>query len=164
MRIRPLVIAGVLLMVIMLPESAALSQSAPTSQLAEQDHQRMMALLGIESLRRGPDGNPNSPNAANSDESKANKYPNLPEALVLNDGRRVTTSQQWWELRRPEIVELFDREVYGRVPKEVPAVKWEVASTKNDSVGGIPVVTKQLVGRVDNSACPSIEVAIQLTL
>jgi len=55
----------------------------------------------------------------------------------------------WWRERRPEIVELFDREVYGRVPKDVPKVKWEVASTTSGTNGDVPVVTKQLVGHVD---------------
>ena len=44
-----------------------------------------------------------------------------------SEGReKVTTAEQWWTKRRPEIVEDFDREVYGRVPKDVPKVTWEV--------------------------------------
>ena len=82
----------------------------------------------------------------------------------MQDGRKVTTAQMWWQERRPELVELFDREVYGRVPKETPQVNWEVASTKEDKNGDIPVITKQLVGHVDNSAYPPIKVDIQLTL
>jgi len=39
---------------------------------------------------------------------------------VLNDGNKVKTAKVWWQQRRPEIVELFDREIYGRVPKDVP--------------------------------------------
>jgi hypothetical protein len=70
----------------------------------------------------------------------------------------------WWNKRRPEIVEDFDREVYGRVPKVTPAVKWEVASTADDKVGDVPVVTKRLVGHVDNSSYPPITVDIQLML
>ena len=45
---------------------------------------------------------------------------NLPDPLVLNDGEKVTTPELWWAERRPEIVEDFDREVYGRVPEDVP--------------------------------------------
>ncbi len=70
--------------------------------------------------------NRNAPNAANYDESKVNPYPNLPDPLVLKNGEKVTTAEQWWNKRRPEIVEDFDREVYGRVPKDVPKVTWEV--------------------------------------
>jgi hypothetical protein len=76
----------------------------------------------------------------------------------------VTTAQQWWTKRRPEIVEDFDREILGRVPANVPKVTWEMASATQEKIGDVPVVTKKLVGHVDNSACPSITVKIELIL
>jgi hypothetical protein len=140
------------------------SQQARDSinKLSYEDHRRMMKLLGIDSLRPGAGGN--GSNAANYDESKANPYPNLPDPLTLKNGRRVTSAKVWWEERRPEIVEDFDREVYGRIPTKTPKVNWEVVSTTNEENGGIPVITKKLVGRVDNSAHPTISVNIDLTL
>jgi hypothetical protein len=135
----------------------------PVDLTAEEDHRRMMKLLGIESIRPGPSGRPDAPNAANRDESQANPFPDLPDPLVFKDGRRVTTAKAWDERRR-EILEDFDREVYGRVPNETPRVSWEVTSTAKADVGGVPVVTKQLVGHVDNSAYPLVSVDIQLTL
>ncbi len=138
--------------------------SAPAHLTSEQDHQRMMDLLHITSLRRGADGDMMSPYAANYDESKANPYPKLPDPLALNNGKKVTTAAAWWELRRPEIVEEFDREVYGRAPRETPKVTWEVTSTTREMNVDVPVVTKKLLGHVDNSAFPSIQVDIQLTL
>src|SRR5712691_9743608 len=51
-------------------QQAASSLPPPVHLAAEQDHQRLMDLLHITSLRRGPDGDPNSPNSANYDESK----------------------------------------------------------------------------------------------
>ena len=51
----------------------------------------------------------------------------------------------WWKQRRPEIVEDFDHEVYGRVPKNVPNVTWEVTSITRTNNGGVPVITKKLV-------------------
>ena len=138
---------------------------APVQLTAEQDHKRLMDLLKIDSLREGANGfDPKAANAANYDESKANPYPNLPDPLVLKDGTKVTTAEIWWKQRRPEIVEDFDREVYGRVPKETPKVKWEVTDTKKRKVGDVEVVTKQLVGHVDNTAYPQISVDIKLTL
>jgi hypothetical protein len=136
----------------------------PVQLTAQQDHKRMMELLGIKELRRGPSGNPKAPDSTNLDEAKANPYPKLPDPLVCKDGTKVTTAEQWWKKRRPEIVEDFDREVYGRVPKETPKVKWEVTATDKQSVGDVPVVTRRLVGHVDNSAYPAIKVDIQLTL
>jgi hypothetical protein len=137
----------------------------PVKMTAQEDHKRMMDLLHITSLRRGADGsNRQSPYAANYDEAKANPYPNLPEPLVLKNGQKVTTAQMWWEQRRPEIVEDFDREIYGRVPKDTPKVNWEVTKTKKETNGDVPVITKQLVGHVDNSSYPAITVDIRLTL
>ena len=134
-------------------------------QLTERDHRAMMALLHIDSLRPGANGNnPNAPNAANYDESKANPYPNLPDPLVLKNGKKVTTVKMWWEKRRAEIVEDFDREIYGRVPANTPKVNWEVISTTNEINGDVAVITKKLVGHVDNSSYPQITVDIQLTL
>ena len=124
-----------------------------------------METLKITSLRPGRDGrDPNSPNAANYDESKANPYPVLPDSLRLKNGKKVTSAKVWWQQRRPEIVEDFDREVYGRMPKVTPAVKWEVISTAEGKNGDVPVITKKLVGHVDNSSYPQITVDIQLTL
>jgi hypothetical protein len=130
----------------------------------QEDHRNMMDQLGITKLRPGPSGNPSAPNSANYDESLANPYPNLPEVLTLKNGDRVTTPDQWWNPRRPEIVEEFDREVYGRVPNNVPKVTWTIVETRETTVGEIPVIEKQLRGQVDNSACPSIEVNIAMTL
>ena len=65
--------------------SATLQAQSPAPPLVElttqQDHRRMLDLLGIQSLRPGPSGNPKAPNAANVDESKANPYPVLPDPL-----------------------------------------------------------------------------------
>jgi hypothetical protein len=138
---------------------------AEIRRLTAEDHQKMMDLLGIKSLRPGRNGmNPQADNYANYDESKANPYPNLPDPLVLKNGQKVTTAQMWLNLKRPEIVEDFDREIYGRVPKDTPKVKWEVTSTTNEKNGDVPVITKELMGHVANSSYPAITVDIQLTL
>ena len=157
------VVAGLFLLT--LAAAAQTSQPAPPVQLtAEQDHQRMMDELHITSIRHGADGDPKSPYAANYDEAKANPYPDLPDPLVLNNGKRVTTAKMWWTERRPQIVEYFDREIYGRMPANTPKVRWEVVSTTRETDGDIPVITKKLVGHVDDSSYPLITVDIQLTL
>jgi hypothetical protein len=133
------------------------------NKLSQKDHQLMMKKLGIEELRPGPSGNPEAPNTANMDESKATPYKSLPDPLLFNDGTIVKTRDQW-EKRKLEIFENFNREIYGRVPEKTPAVYWEVVSEKNTVNGDYPVTTKQLVGHVDNSEYPAITVEIQTTL
>ena len=146
-------------------ESETTNSPALTNWTAEQDHQNMMDQLGIKTLRRGRDGmNAQSPFYANYDEAKANPFPNLPDALTLKNGEKVTTPEIWWNQRRPEIVEDFDREIYGRVPVGTPKVTWEVASAKRETNGSVAVIVKRLVGHVDNTLCPEISVNIDLTL
>ncbi len=151
---------------LLLTSCVLLAQAPPPVQLtAQEDRQRLMDLLHITSLRNGANGsNPQAPNYANYDESKANPYPDLPDPLLLKNGKKVTTAKMWWDQRRPEIVEDFDREIYGRLPKVMPGVKWEVTKTTEETVGDVPVITKQLVGHVDNSAYPQITVDIQASL
>ena len=61
--------------------------SATTNWTAEQDHRNMMEQLGIKSLRRGADGNNRqATNYQNTDEAKANPFPNLPDPLTLKNG------------------------------------------------------------------------------
>jgi hypothetical protein len=148
-------------------QNAGAAQARPqvVKQTSEEDHKRMLGLLHITELRRGRNGmNKEDPNFANYDEAKANPFPNLPDPLKLKNGKKVAKASDWWSKRRPEIVEDFDRELYGRVPKVTPKVKWEVISTTPGKNGDVEIITKQLVGVVDNSSYPDIEVKIALTL
>jgi hypothetical protein len=145
-------------------ESSAAAKTAPVKFTTQEDHRNMMEQLGITKLRPGPSGQPNAPNAANYDESRANPFPDLPDVLRLKNGEPVTSAEIWWSKRRPEIVEDFEREVVGRIPPYVPKVTWKVVETRETTQGDIPVIEKQLEGRVDNSACPEIEVNINMTL
>lgn len=138
---------------------------AKIRELSAEDHKHMMAQLGIGSIRPGANGSgdPNAPNAANYDEAKANPFPELPDLLTFNNGKKVSSAKDW-KKRRAELVELFDREMYGRQPKAVPSVTWEVISTTNETDGDLAVVKKVLKGHVDNSSYPEIKVDIDLTL
>jgi len=148
--------------------SPALAQSpapnAPAQLTAAQDHQRMLDLLGITALRPGVSQSGKGDHPVNWDESKANPWPDLPNPLLLANGKPVKTAKVWWTQRRPQLVELFDREILGRVPANVPAVRWEVVSTTPGTEAGIATITKHLVGHVDNSAYPAITVNIEADL
>jgi hypothetical protein len=130
---------------------------------ADQDRQNMMDQLGIRALRPGPSGNENAPNHANYDESQANPFPNIPDPLTLNDGQRVTTATTWWDQRRPELVEMFSKYVYGRIPIHVPKVRWSVTGVDREMIGFTPVIAKDLIGEVDSSY-PAFGVRIHMTL
>ncbi len=138
--------------------ASALAQPAP-SQSSFDDHQNMMDQLGVKTLRHGPDPN----NQSTFDEATANPYTNsLPDVLTMKNGSKVTRADQW-PARRAEIQEDFEREVYGRIPANTPKVTWEVTATTPGTNGGIPTITKTLVGHVDNSGDPDITVNIQVS-
>jgi hypothetical protein len=96
----------------------------------------------------------------NYDEAKANPYPLLPALLVLKSGQPVKDADTWWKERRPEILNDFLTEIYGRIPENTPGVSWEVTSV-NESAG---VKTKTIVGHIDNSAYQDATPTIDLTL
>ena len=146
------------------PDNSKKPNTTVVTFSTQDDHRDMQKQLGITKLRSGPSGDPNNPNAANTDESKANPYPNLPELMTLKDGTKVTTRDQWWKQRRPEIVEDFEREVLGRIPEGVPSVTWKVVKTIEKKLGETEVIEKRLVGRADNSRCPEIEVNIMMSI
>jgi hypothetical protein len=144
---------------------AAVAAEGPAAGwTTEQDHQDMQRQLGITELRPGRNANENAANAANYDEALANPYPKLPELLRLENGRKVRTAKQWWQQRRPEILELFEREVVGRVPKQVPKVHWSVLDKEVTKIGPRTVNAWRMVGKVDNSSFPAIDVDMDLVV
>ncbi len=131
---------------------------------AQQDQENMMNQLGIKKLRPGPSGSESAPNHANYDESAANPCPLLPDPLIAKDGQKITTPDMWWNKRRSEIAEDLEREIYGRIPKNVPGVTWTVKIIDHEFVGRTFVIAKQIVGHVDNSEYPLIHVDINMIL
>ncbi len=147
--------SALVLMPALLPVAGRAQSSPPPA--GYDDHQNMMEQLGLKAIRRGP--NPND--QSTFDEANANPYKeSMPVVLLLKDGTKVTKARQWPK-RRAEILDDFEREVYGRIPQNVPNVTWEVTSTTPGQSGSIATVTKTLIGHVDNTAYPQISVNIR---
>jgi hypothetical protein len=161
--------AGVLLMLGGVPLAGAPGQGGSSAQPAgagrhviltsAEDRQRMMDELRIASFPPGP----GAYLASTYDQSTADPYPTVPDPLTFNDGTKVRSAADW-PRRRAEIKELFDRDVYGRRPSNIPKVTWTVASTTDSASSGVAVVNRQLVGRVDNASYPTLNVTILATL
>lgn len=125
------------------------------NKLTVADHAQMMGQLGIQIVRPGRDPNSSDPSRQpNYDELKANPYCFYPDALTTFDGRQVKNAGMWKKIRRPELVKVFEEEVYGRIPDHVPAIHWKTIKEEKARLGGIPVMIRQLLGVVDNSDCP----------
>jgi len=129
---------------------------------AQQDHDNMMLQLGIKKLRSGPNGDAAAPNHANYDEAAANPCPQLPDILTTKNGKKITTPEMWWNLRRPELAADIENELYGQVPKNVPKVTWTVKVTDREFIGRTPAIVKQLIGHVNNNEYPLINVDINM--
>jgi hypothetical protein len=145
-------------------QAPAVAQApAPPSpvQLANQaERLRIMQELKISAIPPGAV----SSSPATYNEADANPYPNLPDPLTLKNGQKVTTAATWKNRRRAELLEDFQREIYGRTPKNVPKVAWKIVNTIAGTDGDTATTTKQLLGVVDNSAHPAISVIIQATV
>src|SRR5262249_9074415 len=104
-------------------------------------------------------------NFANYNESKATAKSPAPPLLAMSDGRKITTPAMWQQ-RRAELLEIFDREIYGRVPTAAKVIKvtWEVTGTTEGTSGGVPTITRTLAGHVDPAYYPAITVDIAASI
>src|SRR5580698_800087 len=155
---------GVLALVGIAMQAAAQAppSAAPT---AEQDHQQMMDQLGIKKLRPGGVNDVHAPqNPVNYDEAKANPWPVWPDPLTFAGGGKVKSASDWWTKRRPELLEMFEHEIYGRIPATAPTVTWTVQTVDHEVLGFTPITATRVIGYVDNSADPDIHVAIPMML
>jgi len=63
----------------------------------------------------------------------------LPEILICEDGSKVSDSIQWLSHRRPEILKLFESQVYGKAPSTDLAIRHKVVFTDTDALNGLAI-------------------------
>lgn len=88
---------------------------------------RLLPLLGAAAVAAAADFPP---------PDKLPPAPGLPDPLVMMDGSRVTTKEQWEAKRRPELKELFQHYMYGRQPAKPEAVTGKVLFEDRAAFGG----------------------------
>ena len=71
-------------------------------------------------------------------EEKVPSY-TLPEILISNGGVKIGSADQWTSLRRPEIIELFRKNVYGRVPETKYKETFKVVNLILKAMGGTAI-------------------------
>jgi hypothetical protein len=97
----------------------------------------------------------------NFDEARVAPY-RLPDPLVTAEGTAVRTARQWWRLRRPELVRLFERDIYGISPARPAHMRFVVTETNPGALGGI-AVRKQVTIYLDGtSSGPQMSVLVYL--
>jgi dienelactone hydrolase len=107
-------------------------------------------------LRRAPTGH-----VSNYDEAKVGTY-TLPDPLVLQNGQPVRDAETWFKQRRPELLKLYETEVYGRVPLSAPPIKFEVVGTDLTALSNA-AVRKDIIGHLSSKPDgPKVNVVLYL--
>jgi len=136
-RWRSLIITAALLVGV--PAAAQFNRSPERQAATEKDYGATLARLGITHMRPGADGyNKQSPNYVNYDEAKAG--PSSPPPPIMTTAH--PTAAWWWKVRRPQLVRLFEDEMYGRVPPNAPKIEWQLASEQRVKKNGIAVIER----------------------
>jgi hypothetical protein len=107
-------------------------------------------------LRRAPTGH-----ITNYDEDKVPPYV-LPDLLVLQNGRPVRDADTWLKERRPEILQLYTTQVFGRVPANAPKVTYKVVETDPAALDGRAVRRLVAVHFGDQPDGPVVQVHVYL--
>jgi len=96
----------------------------------------------------------------NYTEARVGEY-KLPDPLTLANGQPVRDAKMWVEQRRPELLNYYQKEIYGRIPAAAPKVTWQVVSTDTNALGGAAIM-KQLAGHMGSPDGPAIGVTLYI--
>ena len=72
----------------------------------------------------------------NYDEKRVPAY-SLPDPLICANGRVVEAAETWWSVRRPEIIRLFEQDMYGETPENIKGAQIERLHIASDALNGI---------------------------
>jgi hypothetical protein len=99
----------------------------------------------------------------NYDESKVTTY-TLPDPLSSMDGHKIVTAAQWINERRPELIHLFETEVYGRTPQPPTPIRvtFTVHSEDNQALGGSAVRREVTIAFSEQPDGPRMDLLVYL--
>ena len=78
------------------------------------------------------------PSAYNLDESKVPPYEE-PDPLVTLEGKRVSSAKEWEKEQKPRIYELFEKNVYGRMPTRTIPLSYSTTAIDTSAVEGLAI-------------------------
>ena len=85
----------------------------------------------------------NAQRIVNYDESKIPEF-TLPVALEMENGNKISSISEWEEKRRPEILNLFEEKVYGKIPGALNMTSYKVAESDDHAMDDT-AIRKQVV-------------------
>lgn len=98
---------------------------------------------------------------ANYDETKLPAY-TLPDPLTTSAGKRVTTARQWESGRRPELLQRFAADVYGKTPTRRLATRYEVKAVDSSALGGMAIRKQISVIWTEYPNLPSLDILLYI--
>jgi len=138
-----------------IPAVAQFNRSPERQAATEKDYRETLMRFGITHMRPGADGyNKQSPNYVNYDDAKAG--PSSPPPPLFTVAH--PTALWWRNVRRPQLVHLFEDEMYGRVPATAPRIEWKLESEQHLRKFGAAVIERRYRGTAQGS-----ELAIDLS-
>ncbi len=99
------------------------------------------------------------PADTNYDESKVPRY-ELPDPLVCFDGRAVTDEAMWHKTRRPEILNAFATNIYGRTPDVETHLRFETTSTEPKALNGLATRKEIRIRLFEKADAPWIDLLL----
>lgn len=100
-------------------------------------------------------------NDVNYEEQKVPQY-SLPDPLICTDGTRVVYGRDWPERRRPEILQLFQENVYGKAPGRPVGAGVEVKSVVEDALGGAATRKEITLTFTNHRNTPKVQLLVYL--
>jgi hypothetical protein len=97
----------------------------------------------------------------NYDEAKVGTY-SLPDPLRLNNGKPVRDAKTWYSKRRPEIVEMFETQQYGRAPGRPADESFEIVDKGTPALNGKAIRKQVTIYLNKDKSGPAIDLLIYL--
>jgi hypothetical protein len=86
----------------------------------------------------------------------------LPDLLVAADGQRITTSRQWMQKRRPELIRLFEETQFGKMPPAPKAIRFNVFDKGTPAFSGRAVRKQVTIYLANDTTDHKMNVVIYL--
>ncbi len=97
--------------------------------------------------------------AQNYDESKVPAYI-LPEVLRTTDNKAIRSKTEWEKVRRPQILRLFEDNIYGQMPKTYDSLRFSVADKNRPAMSGKAMLKEVLIEVFKNTKSVKINLVL----
>ncbi len=98
-------------------------------------------------------------NGQNYDEAKVPPY-KLPEVLKTAVNKKVNNKLTWEKVRRPEILKLFEDNIYGQMPASYNSIKYSIVNSDAAAMNGKALLKQVLIEVFNNNRSVQINLVL----